>query len=132
MHVVGYVLTVHRQVFFCTAIPRTTKQMVFRPSREEDYLGSYFRQHIFQNLLQRELTFNTIFGRSNENYDHETRVLLTDSDNPLPEWQDEFAPNHWQREFIHSVVYVSFPAGLPLNIWCLSGSPVIFTRLTLE
>ena len=103
--------------------------MGFRPPREEDNLGSYLRRHIFRNLLQRELTFDTIFGRSNENYGQEARALLTDSDNPLSEWQDKFAPHHWQREFIHPVA-CRFPCRhFPLER--PPGPPVIFTRLTL-
>ena len=91
--------------------------MGFRPPREKDNLGSYLRRHVFWNLPRRELTFDTIFGRSNENYGQEARVPLTDNDNPLSEWQDKFASQHWQREFIHPVVYVGFRAGVsPWNI----------------
>jgi len=83
-------------IFFCTPHPATTKRMTFRSPREEDYLGSYLRQYFFQHLLQRELTFDTILGRSNEDYNPEARVLLTDDNNPLSKWQDEDAPHHWQ------------------------------------
>lgn len=77
--------------------------MTFRPPREEDYLGSYLRRHVFQNLLRRELTFDTILGRLNEDYDPEAKVLLTDDNNPLSEWQDEDAPHHWECESINSI-----------------------------
>ena len=90
--------------------------MTFRPSREEDYLGSYLRRHVFQHLFQRELTFDTILGRSNEDYDPEAKVLLNDDHNPLPGWQDEAAPHHWQCEFFDSM--------------CISLSTVVFLLRT--
>jgi len=83
-------------VFFCTPVTGTAKQITFRPPREADYLGSYLRRHVFQHLLRRELTFDMILGRSNEDYDPEAKMLLTDDDNPLSKWQDEDAPHHWQ------------------------------------
>jgi hypothetical protein len=92
----------HHQVLFCTSVPATTKQMTFRQPREEDYLGSHLRRHIFQNLPRHELTLDTIFGRANEDHDPETQLLLTDDSNPLSGWQDEDALPHWQREFIDS------------------------------
>ena len=101
-------ISLHRQVFFCTLASGTTKQITFRPPREEDYLGSYLRQYIFQHLLQRELTLDTILGRSNEDYNPEARWLLTDDDNPLSGWQDEDAPHHWQRKFFDPI-YISLP-----------------------
>jgi len=83
-------------VFFCTPVPGTAKRMTFRQSREEDYLGSYLRRHVFKNLLQRELTLDAIFGRASENYDPGANALLTDDSNPLSKWQDEDAADHWQ------------------------------------
>ena len=77
--------------------------MTFRPPREEDYLGSYLRRHVFQHLLQRELTFDTILDRSDKDYDPEAKMLLTDDDNPLSKWQDEDASHHWQCEFFDSM-----------------------------
>jgi hypothetical protein len=76
--------------------------MTFRPPRGDDYFGSYLRKHVFQQLPRRELTIDVIFDRANEDKDSEGKVLLTDDDNPLPKWQDEDAPHHWQCEFTHS------------------------------
>lgn len=90
----------HHQVFFCTSVPATTKQMTFRPPRGDDYFGSYLRRHVFLHLPQRELAFDVILGRANEDYDPEDKMILTDDDNPLPKWQDEGAPDHWKCEFI--------------------------------
>lgn len=76
--------------------------MTFRPSRGDDYFGSYIRRHVFQHLSQRELTFDMILGRANEDYDPEAKVLLTDDDNPLSKWQNEDASHHWKCEFVVS------------------------------
>ncbi|KAF9653443.1 S-adenosyl-L-methionine-dependent methyltransferase [Thelephora ganbajun] len=102
-------------VFFCTPVPETTKRMSLRPPRDEDYLGSYLRRHVFQHLLRRELAFDTILGQANEDHNSEARVLLTDDENPLSGWQDEGVPNHWQREFtdpISDVFYLSGPLAI--------------------
>lgn len=102
------------QVFFCTPSPGSTKQITFRPPREEDHLGSYLRQHIFRSLLQRELAFDTILGRANDNHDPEDKMLLTDDSNPLSGWQEEAAPHHWQRESIDSTfISLSVPVSPP-------------------
>ena len=110
------------QVLFCTSVPATTKRMTFRQPREEDYLGSHLRRHIFQNLPRQELTLDTIFGRANEDYDPEAQLLLTDDSNPLSGWQDEDALPHWQREFIDSKA-ISLSA---LNVYAGYLHPVQF------
>jgi len=97
--------------------------MTFRQSREEDYLGSYLRRHVFKNLLQRELTLDAIFGRASENYDPGANALLTDDSNPLSKWQDEDAADHWQCEpHIYFTLRVFLVA---LNMYCLPGPPVM-------
>ena len=100
--------------------------MTFRQPREEDYLGSHLRRHIFQNLPRQELTLDTIFGRANEDYDPEAQLLLTDDSNPLSGWQDEDALPHWQREFIDSNVISA------LNVYYISGPPAILTPSNFE
>ena len=102
--------------------------MTFRQPREEDYLGSHLRRHIFQNLPRQELTLDTIFGRANEDYDPEAQLLLTDDSNPLSGWQDEDALPHWQREFIDSNA-ISLSA---LNVYYISGPPAILTPSNFE
>ena len=76
--------------------------MTFRKPREEDYLGSHLRRHLFQNLPRQELAFDLILGRASEDYNPEAKLLLTDDSNPLSGWQDEEALHHWQRESINS------------------------------
>lgn len=88
------------QVFFCTPVPATTKQLNFRPSRGSDYFGSYLRQHVFQHLPKREIAFEVILGRSKGDDNPEAKVLLTDKNNPLSKWQDEDTLNFWKCEFI--------------------------------
>lgn len=70
--------------------------MTFRPSHEDDYLGSYLRRHVLYHLLRQELKFDTILG---QDYDTKPKVLLTDDDNPLYDWQDDDASHHWQCKF---------------------------------
>jgi len=110
--------SLHHQVFFCTPAPGINKQITFRPPREEDYLGSYLRQHVFQHLFRQELSFGVILGRANEDYDPATKILLTDDDNPLSEWQDESASHHWQCE---SIGFKYIPLSPP---WMSVTSPV--------
>jgi hypothetical protein len=131
----------HHQVFFCTPVPTATKRMTFRQPREEDYLGSHLRRHIFQNLPRQELAFDLILGRASEDYDPEAKLLLTDDSNPLSGWQDEEALHHWQREFIDpknislsvsNVCYISGPFfELPffclLCFWCASSDVLILS-----
>ena len=94
--------------------------MTFRRPREEDYLGSYLRRHVFRHMLRRELTLDTVLGRENGNSDPEAQTLLTDNSNPLPGWQDKDAPHHWQREFTNSI-YFAFRADLAaLNTGAIS------------
>lgn len=95
-------------------MPGTAGRITFRLPREEDYLGSYLRRHVFQHLPQRELGFDVILGLANEDYDPEAKTLLTDDSNPLSEWQDKDAVHHWQRESIDSTsISLSAPASTP-------------------
>jgi len=77
-------------VFFCTpsSIPLT-----FRLSEKEDYLNSYLREHVLQNLPQREV--NQALIRRNVTSEKEGDWVLTDERNQLEEWQKTGALEHW-------------------------------------
>jgi hypothetical protein len=91
-------ISLRHQVFFCTPVPGSVKKMSFRRPRGDDYSASYLRQHVFQKLAQRELSFDMILGRVDGDHNPDAQPLLTDSDNPLPKWQDEDASYHWRCE----------------------------------
>lgn len=112
--------------------PGTTKRITFRPPREEDYLGSYLRRHVFQHLLRRELEFDTILGLANNGPDPEAKMLLTDDSNSLSEWQDEAAPHHWLCEFIDSTSTSLSISVLPLRRFVSPPRSVTLHRFEWE
>ena len=97
--------------------------MTFRSPREEDYFGSYLRRNVFQNLLRREIAFDTIFGWAKEESDAKAKTILTDDSNPLSGWQDEDASGHWKCELINSMSILFSAPVLPSRTLRSTGYP---------
>ncbi|KAI0775948.1 S-adenosyl-L-methionine-dependent methyltransferase [Trametes elegans] len=78
-------------VFFCTLSP---ERVEFRRPVDADYLGSYLRRHVFNNIPEREADVSVVVDAIPE--DDRERYLLKDSANPLGEWQQKEAIAHWK------------------------------------
>jgi len=78
-------------IFFCTP---STNSLEFRKSDESDYLASYMRQILLSSLPQREIDIKMI--RGDELPEDGEKWILSDTHNPLEEWQRASAMEHWK------------------------------------
>ncbi|KAH8115415.1 S-adenosyl-L-methionine-dependent methyltransferase [Phellopilus nigrolimitatus] len=76
-------------VFFCSS---SSKPLTFRPASRPDYLSSYLREHVLRVFPDREVRADLILG----DLENEDDWTLTDERNPLGEWQDKGALDHWR------------------------------------
>ncbi|KAJ3552199.1 hypothetical protein NM688_g4274 [Phlebia brevispora] len=92
-------------VFFCTP---STKELVFRPAAEGDYLGSYLRETVLSTLPAHEIDLGVV-TRDLE-ADQLKRYTLTDNRNPLEDWQNLDALLHWKlmREILPDVYWETY------------------------
>jgi len=91
-------------VFFCT---RSSYPLTFRPARDKDYLNSYLRRHMLSSLSKREVNFARIWAQKMLDEKDRDNFILTDSHNPLDEWQKSEALHHWKlmREHFSDVFW---------------------------
>lgn len=82
------------QVFFCTQ--SESIDLSLRPHRQDDYIDSYLRRHIFHRFDQLEVPRQDILGTEELDKDIYT---ITDSYRPLKMWQEKAAVDHWKREY---------------------------------
>ena len=88
------VFTPVSQVIFCSVSPRP---LSFRPAVESDYLNSYLRKRVLSSLPDREVDVVRIIGDSSlVPGGDDNKWLLTDLRNPLGEWQNTEALEHWK------------------------------------
>ncbi|KAH9850751.1 S-adenosyl-L-methionine-dependent methyltransferase [Lenzites betulinus] len=78
-------------VLFCTPSPG---KLEFRKPVDADFLGSYLRRHVFNELPARETDLALVLDSIPE--DKREQYLLKDSANPLVQWQAQEALGHWK------------------------------------
>ncbi|KAI0832594.1 hypothetical protein BC628DRAFT_1310250 [Trametes gibbosa] len=78
-------------VIFCTP---SAEQLEFRKPVEADFLGSYLRRHVLNELPTREADLALVLDSIPE--EKRARYLLKDGTNPLGEWQAKEALGHWK------------------------------------
>ncbi|KDQ20086.1 hypothetical protein BOTBODRAFT_27508 [Botryobasidium botryosum FD-172 SS1] len=77
-------------IIFCTP---SADSFEFRASDESDYLGSYMRQILLSSLPRREIDIKMIRGDESP---ADEKWILSDTHNPLEEWQRASAMEHWK------------------------------------
>ena len=61
---------------------------------KDDYLSSYLREYVLQDVSKREIGHDLLHGDIDE--EEEKKWILTDARNPLGTWQDAEALDHWK------------------------------------
>jgi hypothetical protein len=84
---------------FCTASKQDALRL--RRATEADYLNSHLRRLVLSTLAEREIDLGSIIGNaSSAPHEHgPSRWVLTDERNPLGEWQELGALEHWKGAF---------------------------------
>ena len=66
----------------------------FRTATKADYLGSYLREEVLSSLPAHEINLEIVTrGFAEDSY---RKYTLTDDRNPLDDWQDSEALDHWK------------------------------------
>ncbi|PVF97662.1 hypothetical protein CPB86DRAFT_873981 [Serendipita vermifera] len=87
-------------VFFCqkSKDSENASHVQFRHANYKDYLRSPLREVVLSTMLQRELTKQEITGFEEGAEFNAEEWILTDTRNPLGQWQHEAALEHWSRK----------------------------------
>ena len=82
--------------------------MSFRPAVTEDYLQSYLRENVLSTIAAREVDLAAL-TKDMEAKDMR-KYTLTDNNNPLVDWQDLEALDHWKlmREILPDVYWETY------------------------
>ena len=84
-------------MFFCSI---SQSPLTFRPSVEDDYLGSHLRHFVLASLEKREIPIFKIRNTRMWSEEAGETLVLTDKNNKLDEWQRGDALEHWKSGFI--------------------------------
>lgn len=88
-----------------------------RAPKDSDYLNSKLRHHVFKSLERMEVPRKKILGdETTDKYEY----LLTDARNPLYQWQEAVAVEHFKRELAVSsstIAFLSFVRLADLSAW---------------
>lgn len=95
------------QIFICSP---SSDPIVMRPAVEDDFLQSFLRSKLLTTLTEREVSGQFITQGMDLGEDAKKKYILIDEKNPLGDWQNKEALNHWKviRHVIPDVVWETY------------------------
>ncbi|KIP12728.1 hypothetical protein PHLGIDRAFT_97360 [Phlebiopsis gigantea 11061_1 CR5-6] len=94
-------------IFICSP---SSDPIVMRPAVEDDFLQSFLRSKLLTTLTEREVSGQFITQGMDLGEDAKKKYILIDEKNPLADWQNKEALNHWKviRHVIPDVVWETY------------------------